>query len=113
MVARETPTQAHLRAWSGMILGALAWGLSTQLNYALATMRCGDAVTFVPLISLALAAAAGVGGILSAISWRRGCHEKEPATSGFIGLVNAALAALFAAAILLHAAAGMILGCET
>jgi predicted lysophospholipase L1 biosynthesis ABC-type transport system permease subunit len=113
MVARENPTPRFLRAWSGMIVGASAWGVSTQLNYALATMRCEEAMTLVPLIGLALAVVAGIGAFVSATSWRRGHRETNPATLRFIGLVSAALAALFAAAILLHAAAGMIFGCET
>jgi hypothetical protein len=56
---------------AGLISGPLAWGISTQLNYALAPFACGSPVPTIELVATALVLLSFAGALLSWRAWRR------------------------------------------
>jgi hypothetical protein len=104
---------------AGIYFGPLAWLASTQANYSLAPWSCAHQMRVVPFIALALAAISLFGGFLSWRALRRAAPVTAEEKQGggrphnLLALVGMAMALLFAAIILLHAAAGLVFsGCE-
>ncbi|HVX81621.1 MAG TPA: hypothetical protein VHB23_09590 [Devosiaceae bacterium] len=104
---------------AGLGLGALAWGASTELNYALAPRQCLTPWPMIPIFALILALIAAAGIWVSVEAWRQhrplpspdrpeaGVPEKLLAGIGVLAGV------LFAVIILLQGTAGFFLnGCE-
>jgi hypothetical protein len=56
--------------WAGLALGPGAWGLSTQLNYALVPWTCGHGTNVVAPIAGVLAIVAFVGAFASWRAWQ-------------------------------------------
>lgn len=112
MVGHERPFTFYLRAWAGVIVGAAAWGISTQLNYALAPLQCSGAAV-VPWTALALAVIAAAGGVMS-LAWRGQDRTGEAnEVARFIVILSVLLSAIFTLVILLQALAGLVFtGCE-
>jgi hypothetical protein len=106
--------------WSaaGLVLGPLAWAVSTQANYILPDVVCGRSTAPVLGIALALALVAWLGSVLSLLAWRRaGFDAVEDAGGGRAGHLVAALGvctgALFGLVIVMQGAAALVLsGCE-
>jgi hypothetical protein len=104
---------------AGFGLGAIAWGVSTQLNYALAPKVCLTHWPLVPVVSLLLALIGVAGLALSLAAWRAdasGPSVNAP-TGGrphkLLAAIGVMAGALFTLIILLHGVAGLILGgCE-
>lgn len=105
-------------SWAGLLSGPVAWGLSTQGNYALAMPQCLSGVHPTPWIALLLALVALAGGTLSFLAYRRTALQPEdgarkPRTEAFYSLLSVGIAGLFALVILLQGFAGMVFtGCE-
>jgi hypothetical protein len=98
----------HRIPWAGLASGPLAWGLSTQLNYALPDWMCAHGINPVPWIALVLALFALAGGAMSWTS-RQGAHDADR----FLAGVGALMALLFALVIIAQGAAGFVFtGCE-
>lgn len=111
MSARDLP-------WAGLAAGPAAWAVATQLQFAIAPWTCakGGAHLIVPGVALLLAAVAVVGGILSWRSWR--ALPALPLEVGgrprhFLAALGTVAAMLFALAILMQGAGGLVFsGCE-
>lgn len=105
-------------SWAGLLSGPVAWGLSTQGNYALALPQCLSNGHPTPWIALLLALLALAGGGLSFMAYRHTAAEpaisgRKPRTEMFYSLVSIGIAVLFALVILLQGFAGMVFtGCE-
>lgn len=105
-------------SWAGLVSGPVAWGLSTQGNYALATPQCLSGIHPTPWIALLLAVMALAGGVLSFATHRQtaadpGSGERKPRTEAFYAMLSIGMAVLFALVILLQGFAGMVFsGCE-
>jgi hypothetical protein len=56
---------------AGLISGPLAWGISTQLNYALAPFACSSGLPLIEIVATALVAFSLVGTLFSWQAWRR------------------------------------------
>ena len=94
--------------WAGLFAGPIAWAVSTQLNYALASWECEHGKRIVPFVALGLAVLALLGGLLSWRSRKAG----DGGTEQFLATLGVLAAALFALVILMQGAAGLILnGC--
>jgi hypothetical protein len=96
---------------AGLYAGPVAWLVSTQANYSLATLDCEVDIPIVPIVALGLIAISLFGCFLSwrepIIPWRDGHPHR------FVAAIGIAMALLFALAILLQGAAGLFLsGCE-
>ena len=118
MVSRvETSPRA---AWAGLWAGPGAWGVSTQLNYALTPWICAHKVNLVPWIALALAGVALGGAFLSWRAWSAPAADATEVRAGLLEAPRQLLAVggtlvgvFFAVIILVHGAAGLVLnGCE-
>ena len=101
---------------AGIFAGPIAWLVSTQVNYSLTPWSCAHQLRIVPLVALALAAASLVGGWVSWRALRNGLGAAEPPDGGrprdFLALVGVGMSLIFAAVILLHGTAGLMLdGC--
>ena len=104
------------RSWTGLFAGALAWGTSTQLNYAIAPWQCEHGVQIVPFTALALVLLSLGGGY---VSWRSLRHGEAPdgakervETPRFTAAVATLAAMLFALVIAMQGSAALILdGC--
>ncbi len=96
---------------AGLACGAAAWGVSTQLNYALAGTGHGNFPT-VPAIAFALVVAALAGGFLSWRAWRRTPEPVGSQATGrpraFLSGIGVMASILFAAVIVLQGIAGAI-----
>ena len=105
-------------SWAGLLSGPVAWGLSTQGNYALATPQCLSGVQPTVWMAVLLAALALAGGGLSLSAYRRIGDRPSPAgrkprTEAFYALLSMGMAVLFALVILLQGVAGLVFtGCE-
>jgi hypothetical protein len=104
-------------SWAGLAAGAIAWVLSTQLNYVFATVDCASLAWLrggTAIISVLLAAV-GFG-----LSWRAWGGKRDALIDGIvdghprrmIAGISVLSAALFGITILAQAAAMLILGCE-
>lgn len=100
--------------WAGLVAGAVAWAISTQLNYIFATIHC-EAFTW-PRVATALATLAiCVGGVvLSWLAWipspnAMSIANKQPRE--LIAGISVLAGTIFALAILAQALALLILGC--
>jgi hypothetical protein len=104
---------------AGVFAGPVAWGLSTQANYALVPWICAHQIRLVPIVAIVLAAASLAGGFLSWQAYRTSSIAPEEDSSGagrphrFVALVGIGMAGLFALVILVHGSAGLVFhGCE-
>jgi hypothetical protein len=114
--------EARLARWSssaGIWIGALAWAISTQLNYALVSWVCVTRVPIIAWIAAVLVVLALGGGAWSAIAFRNraGRLETNSPAAGtphqMLAVVGMASALLFAIVIALQGAASLFLtGCE-
>ena len=101
---------ARPRPSAGLFAGPAAWFLSTQANYALTPWVCAHQVRIIPLVALALAVLSLAGGFLS---WRAYRSAGASPASRFLAAIGIMMALLFAAAILVQGAAGLVFhGCE-
>jgi hypothetical protein len=103
-------------SWAGLFAGPLAWGVSTQLNYVLASWQCAHQVRIVPVVAFVLALLALLGGALSWRAARSGGAsfkpERDTRSERFVATLGMMAAGLFALVILMQGAAGLILdGC--
>ena len=118
MVSRfETLSRAP---WAGLWAGPGAWGVSTQLNYAITPWVCAHKIPLVPIFALVLAAVALGGAFLSWRAWNSPAADATEVRAGILeaprqllAVVGALIGVLFALIILVHGAAGLVLnGCE-
>jgi hypothetical protein len=101
----------------GLIVGASAWALSTQLGYSLVSRNCDLAAGVAPFIAAVCLAIAIIGGALSLPAWpadehfRAGGGDARPRR--FFALISVLAALVFALAILLQGVASLIVsGCQ-
>jgi hypothetical protein len=110
-----TPASVTRLNWVGLAAGPVAWGLSTQANYAAAPWLCGSSF-WAAIIAAVLIGIALVGGALSLHSFRSAPRSDAQADGRphiFLAGLGALLSGLFALAVLMQGAAGLILnGCE-
>lgn len=105
-------------SWAGLLSGPLAWAVSSQGNYALASWPCTNIERPTAWIALALVLASLLGGILSWTALRSVAAApagavRKPRTERFLAGIGIALALLFALGIALQGFAGMVFnGCE-
>jgi hypothetical protein len=71
--------------WAGVLAGPIAWALSQQVAYLLATLDCsyGKDLALWPVMALTLLLAAG-GALLSWSNWRRAGKEMPDEGGGII-----------------------------
>jgi len=103
----------------GFGLGAIAWGASTQLNYALAPWNCLVRWPMVTVFAwlLALVAAAGVAVSLLALRHKREEPSPDIPKGGvphkLLAFIGVLAGLLFTVVIVLQGVAGLFLtGCE-
>ena len=104
---------------AGLWSGPVAWLISTQANYSLASADCESDIPIVPLVALGLVAISLFGGFMSWRAWRV-AGESRPAIPWrdghphrFLAAIGIAMALLFGLAIALQGTAGFFLsGCE-
>ena len=100
-------------SWAGLLAGPSAWGVSTQLNYALVEWQCRSQLPVIPFAALVLVLLALTGGAVSWRAWQRGGASFKPErtldTERFVSMISILTAVLFAAVILLQGAASLIL----
>ena len=63
---------------AGFIAGAIAWGISTELNYALAPKVCATHWPLVPAAALVLMLVGAGGAALSVRAWRKEQASPSP-----------------------------------
>jgi hypothetical protein len=98
-------------SWAGLVTGPAAWGLDTQINYALAGWVCSHHPSPVPWIAVVLALMSLGGGYLSWRNWQAGGGPSR--SSRFVAGMGALIALLFALVILMQGSAGLVFqGCE-
>lgn len=104
---------------AGLILGALAWATSTQLNYALVPWVCTSRIPVIPAIAAVLAVIALIGVFLSLRAYRRQAttFQSETPKAGapheLLALIGILSGSLFAVIILMQGLASFFLtGCE-
>lgn len=113
---------ARLARWSsstGLWVGALAWAVSTQLNYALVPWVCASGVRLIPWTAGGLALLAIVGAALSALAFRSRSERLETQTPAagtpheMMAVIGMAAGVLFALIIVMQGTASFFLtGCE-
>jgi hypothetical protein len=103
----------------GLLVGAAAWAISTQLSYSLVSISCDSAVSLTPLIATICLTVAIVGGALSlpSSSALEGPTVKvgggDPRPRRFFAVISALAALIFSLAILLQGVASLIVsGCQ-
>jgi hypothetical protein len=103
----------------GLLVGAAAWAISTQLSYSLVSISCDSAAGLVPLIATISLTVAIVGGALSqpASSALEGPTVQvgggDARPRRFFAVISALAALIFALAILLQGVASLIVsGCQ-
>lgn len=103
----------------GLLVGAAAWAISTQLSYSLVSISCDSAAGLVPLIATISLTVAIVGGALSlpasspleGPTVQVGGGDARPRR--FFAVISALAALIFALAILLQGVASLIVsGCQ-
>jgi hypothetical protein len=112
------PPLVRRSGWAGLAAGPLAWGISTQLNYALAPYTCTQYRVAVALVALALTLISFAGAYLSWLSFRDGdLRAGLQDTAGgsprrMLALFGLFSGVLFGLTIAVQSAAGLILdGC--
>jgi hypothetical protein len=113
---------ARLVRWSssaGIWIGAFAWAVSTQLNYALVPWICASGVRVVPWTAAALALLSLAGTALSAMAFRDRAARLETGTPRagtpyqMLAVIGVLSGVLFALVIALQGTASFFLtGCE-
>ena len=104
-------------ASSGLVLGPLAWGLSTQVNYSMAAGECLSWRLPITWTAIGLTGVALIGVLLSFLANRQVAGQPasmalKPRTEVFLSHLGMATGFLFALAIALQASASMIFtGC--
>jgi hypothetical protein len=104
-------------ASSGLVLGPLAWGLSTQANYSMAAGECLSWEFPITWTAIGLAGLALVGALLSFVASRQAAGHPagtrhKPRTEVFLSRIGFASGLLFALVIALQASASTIFsGC--
>jgi hypothetical protein len=103
----------------GFGLGAIAWGASTQLNYALVPKNCLSHWPMIPIFAAMLALIAAGGAAVSAVAlYRRRAQPSPDIPQGgvphkLLASIGLLAGALFTVVILLQGVAGLFLsGCE-
>jgi hypothetical protein len=103
----------------GYGLGALAWGTSTELNYALVPRVCGSHWPLIPLLAVVLALIAASGFALSVMAWRQDRPLPSPdrpeagAPHKLLAGIGVLSGALFTTVIVMQGVAALFLsGCE-
>lgn len=103
----------------GLLVGATAWAISTQLSYSLVARNCDLAADLVPIIAAICLAVAVVGGalLLPASSALEGPTVQvgggDARPRRFFAAISALAALIFALAILLQGVASLIVsGCQ-
>jgi hypothetical protein len=102
----------------GLIVGASAWAISTQLGYSFVSRNCDMAAGVVPLIAATCLVMAIIGGALSMPAWP--ANERQTVQGGggarprrFFAVISVLAALVFALAILLQGVASLIVsGCQ-
>jgi hypothetical protein len=103
----------------GLLVGAGAWAISTQLNYSLVSISCESAAGVVPLIATICLVMAIAGGALSLPPWpalgelagQNGGADPRPRR--FFSIISILAVFVFALAILLQGVASLIVsGCQ-
>jgi hypothetical protein len=103
----------------GLLVGAAAWAISTQLSYSIVSISCDSAAGLVPLIATISLTVAVVGGALSlpassafeGPTVQVGGGDARPRR--FFAVISALAALIFALAILLQGVASVIVsGCQ-
>jgi len=104
---------------AGIWIGALAWAVSTQLNYALVPWMCTNGLRVAPWIAALLVLTALGGGLWSALAFRHRTGRLETNTPGagtphqMLAVIGILAALLFALVIALQGSANFFLtGCE-
>ena len=98
----------------GLIVGASAWAISTQLGYSFVSGNCDSADGVVPLIAAICLAMAIIGGALSLPAWTAlGGHAVQVGGGDarprqFFAVISVLAALVFALAILLQGVASLI-----
>jgi hypothetical protein len=100
--------------WAGLAAGAVAWAISTQLNYVFATVHC-EAFTWPRAATSLVTLAICLGGvILSWLDWMS-CPDTTSITRRqprrLIAGVSVLAGAIFGLAIFAQALALLLLGC--
>jgi hypothetical protein len=115
-VGRMMAKQAPL---IGLLVGASAWAISTQLGYSLVSRNCDLAAGVIPLIAAICLAMAIIGGALSLPTWHADERQTVQAGGGdtrprgFFAVISVLAALIFLLAILLQGVASLIVsGCQ-
>jgi hypothetical protein len=111
-MSRASRSSQSLGAAAGLFLGPAAWIVNTQLGYALVASACDTSLPLVPIVALALAAAALAGASLSFRAWRHSIPEPEAqggSPDRLLGGTGTLAGLLFALVILLQGSAGLLL----
>lgn len=103
---------------AGLISGPLAWGISTQLNYALAPFVCELGVPLIELIATGLVLLSLAGALLSWLAWRRlrGADLNLPGSNDphlMVAVIGVAAGVLFGLVVTMQGSAALFLdGCR-
>jgi hypothetical protein len=104
---------------AGLFIGPAAWGISTELNFALAPVDCATQLPLVPISAAILALIALAAGWLSWRAWQRtpklqGIDDAGAALPHrFLAGMGIGAATLFTAVIVMQGLATLFLnGCE-
>jgi hypothetical protein len=110
--------KASVAAWAGLILGASAWALSTQMNYALAASWCSSSYATMITATIACFIVALTGAVISWLGFTArgdlgpGHQVAAHAPNRLMCGVSMLCASLFAITILTHLVGILTLGCE-
>jgi hypothetical protein len=111
---------AHPRGFAaaGLVTGPAAWGISTQLNYALVPWVCASGWRVIPIATLILVALGLFGTAVSWRAWHRAPSlRSESAAAGepaeLLAILGVLSGALFSLIVLMQGSASLFLtGCE-
>lgn len=103
-----------LLALSGLIVGPMCWAISTQFNYAAASLACRSGISITAIAAFVLLAIAGAATYAAVPALARPVDSAQGGRPiAFLAAASAAISALSVLAILLQGAAGLIFtGCE-
>ena len=104
---------------AGIFVGPTAWLTNQQLNYMLVPWICAHQIPLVPVSALVSAMVSLVGAYVSWRGYRSAGPEPVAGSAGsghphrFVAILGIGMAFLFAVAILVQGAAGLVFhGCE-